>query len=246
MVQNGKSRFFFIFFEKYVIVFCMKWKTVTLNETDSTNLQALSMPIGTVVRADVQTHGKGRFGNKWISPAGNLYMSVVLKTYAEKTPLISFVVALSVAEVLHSKGLDISLKWPNDILLDRAKVGGILLEQHDEKLIVGIGINIVSHPVLDIPYPVTHLGIDISPTVLMDEILTTLNYFLDRFEKQGFLPIYTLYKQYLMGLGCHVRVRLPNQTLEGTFKDFSETGALLLELPNKTIQHVTAGVVFFE
>ena len=240
-----KARFFFQFFKKYVIVTVMIWKKFTFEMVDSTNKVAADYPIGSVIVAEAQTNGHGRYGHTWVSDKGNLYLSAVLKTYGTQMPLMAFVVAVAVAETLREIGIEVQLKWPNDILLNGAKLAGILLEQVDDKLIVGIGVNCISCP-NDLPYPAAHLNGKISAIELQDLIMQHLNNWMQLFETKGFLSVYHEWKKYAIGIGKIITVRLPNETLTGIFRDLSESGALILELPDNTVKYVTAGVVFFE
>jgi BirA family biotin operon repressor/biotin-[acetyl-CoA-carboxylase] ligase len=119
------------------------------------------------------------------------------------------------------------------------------LEQSDDKLIVGIGVNCISCPD-GLPYRATHLNGKISAIELQDLIMQHLNNWVQLFETKGFLPIYCKWKEYAIGIGNNITVRLPHETLTGIFRDLSEAGALILELPDNTVKYVTAGVVFFE
>lgn len=223
----------------------MKWEKCIFETLDSTNKMAKTQEVGAVVIAKSQTDGCGRYGHAWISPMGNLYMSVVMKMYGINTPLMTFVIAVSIVEALTKIGIFTTIKWPNDILLNDKKVAGILLECADDKLIVGIGVNVVSHPTENLPYPATDLNGQVSPEKLSDLILETFDKYIGIFETQGFEPIYCKMKSYLKGIGHSVVVRLPNQQLNGIFKDFSQSGALILQLPDKTEREITAGSVFF-
>lgn len=223
----------------------MKWKKCIFEAVDSTNKVAEGQEIGTVVLSKTQTEGRGRYGHTWTSPVGNLYMSAVLSMYGTNTPLMTFVVAVSIVEALKKIDISAMIKWPNDILLNDKKVAGILLECIDDKLIVGVGVNIVSHPTENLAYPATDLKGLVSPEILSDLILETFDEYIDIFETQGFEPIYCKMKSYLKGIGRPVIVRLPNQKINGIFKDFSQSGALILQLPDKTEQEITAGSVFF-
>src|ERR1700709_2730143 len=91
-------------------------------------------PHGTVVHADEQITGRGRLSHTWFSPPGNLYVSIVLRTGqpAARAAELSFLAALAVAdtvEALLPRGIRTMLKWPNDVLVNGAKIAGILLEQ---------------------------------------------------------------------------------------------------------------------
>jgi BirA family biotin operon repressor/biotin-[acetyl-CoA-carboxylase] ligase len=112
----------------------------------STNDKAKTHPEGSVIIADEQTKGKGRFHRKWSSGKGGLYMSIVLSP-AECPGYLTFIAAISVQQCIKKLfGLDTKLKWPNDVLYDAKKLCGILSESiflgKKGKMVVGIGLNI--------------------------------------------------------------------------------------------------------
>ena len=107
------------------------------------------------VIATAQTAGRGQYRRSWVSPAGNLYaswvwpqLSVTNHSTAYRENLIPLVAAYIVAHALELLGIDIQIKWPNDLLYNTRKIGGILVEQRDRQIIVGIGINVASSPSL--------------------------------------------------------------------------------------------------
>jgi len=125
-----------------------------------------------------QTAGRGQFRRNWVSPVGNLYASWVWPelsgsniSNAYQENLLPLVAAYIVARGLELLGIDVQIKWPNDLLYKNRKIGGILIEQRDRKIIVGIGINMASVPSLQtagtkIFMPATGLsaeGFDLSP-----------------------------------------------------------------------------------
>lgn len=123
-------------------------------EIDSTNVRARALaeegcPHGTLVAADVQSRGRGRWGRTWHSPAGGVYMSLVLRPDFPpiKARMLTLIAALSAAEAIREcTGLDAGIKWPNDLLINEKKVSGILTEMaasagHIGYVIVGFGIN---------------------------------------------------------------------------------------------------------
>ena len=84
-------------------------------------------PHGAVVVAERQTHGRGREGRLWASPAGGLWMSMIVHIEAEKAGRLGMGLAVAAAEVVSAEaGCEVGLKWPNDLLLDGRKVGGVL------------------------------------------------------------------------------------------------------------------------
>src|SRR5260370_28881978 len=113
---------------------------VHLEAVGSTQDVARGMPIGSVVMADYQTHGRGRLSHRWDSPPGSaLLVSFVLKP----NPLLSLAAGIASAEAC---GRGVRLKWPNDLLLDGRKVGGILVEASPSQAVCGIGVNLSLAP----------------------------------------------------------------------------------------------------
>ncbi|MCR5506243.1 MAG: biotin--[acetyl-CoA-carboxylase] ligase, partial [bacterium] len=123
-----------------------------------------------VIVADTQTSGRTTKKQGWISPKGNLYFSILLPLDDEKKlPQYSFLSALAVAESI--KEIDslnniVNIKWPNDILLNKQKIAGILIEKEENCVIIGIGLNVKSSPDSSLTrYPTTNLfdnGININ------------------------------------------------------------------------------------
>ena len=127
-----------------------------IDECESTNDELIKLGKqganeGCSILSYQQTNGRGRKNKEWISPKGNIYLSTLLKPKTEKNhwSQISLVSGLSVMETLIQIGLNqelIKIKWPNDILINFKKVCGILIESFDNFVVVGIGINVNSHP----------------------------------------------------------------------------------------------------
>lgn len=121
----------------------------------STNDRALELAAAgaspfTAVVADEQTRGRGRGGNEWHAPAGSgLLVSVVLPGAAAPSPALPLVVGLAAARALESEapGVEVRIKWPNDLYIGDAKVGGVLCEGRTGSAVVaGIGLNIHTPP----------------------------------------------------------------------------------------------------
>ncbi len=220
----------------------MKWILKYLDETTSTNDVAETLPVGSCVVAKSQTKGRGKCGRSWVSEEGNLFFSVVLKNFEFKTPLLSFVVALSVAESL--KNFGVTLKWPNDVLLNHRKVAGILLENKDEKVIAGIGVNTLKLPRGNFLYKTGCLGGQIHNDVLLEEILSRLDYNLELFETKGFIPVRQKWLSFACGLGEKIKICLPNEEIIGIFLDLTGEGLLKLGMENLPCRYVSAGDVF--
>lgn len=155
-------------------------------ETDSTNRVALDWadaPHGALVIADAQSAGRGRLGRNWQSPAGRgLYFSLIIRPDEPNPARYALLAGLGVAAAVESVcAIPIACKWPNDILCNGQKIGGILCETRDDRLIVGVGLN-VSHTREDLPdrpiFPASSLLLETDKTfpipALLDAILGSL------------------------------------------------------------------------
>ncbi len=221
----------------------MKWKYYYFDTLQSTNDTATEYPVGSVIVAREQTAGRGRYGRVWISTAGNLFLSAVVPSCAEKTPLLSFVAALAVVKTLANYNAQI--KWPNDILIDGGKAAGILLERIDDKVIVGIGINCKSAPQTDMLYQTNSLNNKEPIDAIQERLCTYLSDYFNLFQTQGFDVIRHEWLQYAIGIGQSIRVNLPTETLFGTFEALTLQGAISLKLPDNTTREITVGDIFF-
>jgi BirA family biotin operon repressor/biotin-[acetyl-CoA-carboxylase] ligase len=108
-----------------------------------------SMPEGAIAVADFQTAGRGRRGRTWEAPPGTaLLVSVLLRPPADlPLPQLALVAGAAVADALEElTGLSVQIKWPNDVMLRRQKVAGILAEARDGVVVVGIGVNLNQKP----------------------------------------------------------------------------------------------------
>ena len=221
----------------------MKWNLIFLDKVESTNDVAASLPLKTCVVAKEQTKARGRMGRRWISLGGNLFFSLVLKNYGIQTPLLSFVLSLSVAECL--KEFDASIKWPNDVLIKGKKISGILLENLEDKVIAGIGINTQKAPTEDVLYPTCSLEGKIKNEDLLNNILESLDKNIEIFESEGFQKIKEKWLTYSKGVGKEIIIRLPNEEIKGEFIGLTDEGAVQVKTKDLNCRLITAGDVFF-
>lgn len=151
----------------------------------------------TVVVANVQTAGRGRYRRRWVSPRGNLYASFIFRC-PTRDPRISYAVAVAIAETVILCGGRPEIKWPNDILVNGAKICGVLIEYSGDFVIVGIGINIMSAP--NVPDYKTAKTTDFS-SVSRSEILSRLMRNLDVWCKRDFADVRGRWMDLAAGLG---------------------------------------------
>lgn len=213
-------------------------------------------PAGTLVWTRAQTAGRGRQGRQWVSPAGNFYASVILRPAVPVATAaqLGFVAALAIVDacLALAPGAAISLKWPNDVLLNGRKLAGLLLEAQSrgdgvlDWLVLGIGINVSTYPV-EVEYPATALaatGADVGAEAVLGALAPS---FLARYERwregAGFATIRADWLARAQGLNQPIRVRLPGETRAGVFAGLDSDGALLLETGTGR-QRIAAGEVF--
>lgn len=217
---------------------------------EARRLAGSGAPHGTVVHADEQVSGRGRFGRTWFSPPGNLYLSVLLRldVAPERASELSFVAAITVADAIdallpkHSKS---TLKWPNDVLVDDGKIAGILVESIDDAQIIGIGVNVLEAP-RNAPYKTaTLVGAGGIATVdgARDILLDSLAKYLKAWTEHGFEPVRTAWLARAHPIGTTLRASIGGRTEEGLFAGLDEGGALLLDTPDGRKRIVAADVI---
>ncbi|MBT3791826.1 MAG: biotin--[acetyl-CoA-carboxylase] ligase [Rhodospirillales bacterium] len=236
------------------------FKPIHHPELASTNDEAKAMAnagaeAGILVVADRQTAGRGRRGRQWDSPVGNLYISIILKPTGgvKAAAAIGCAASLAVSDALGAYlGPDkvAHVKWPNDVLVSKAKISGLLIEATDDPatLVLGVGINLICHPD-DTPYPATSLLAETGQTVSPESFLGGFaDAFLARYKSWqdcGFAPLRVDWLARATGIGEPITVRLENQQFDGLCKDLDKEGALILDLGGGVVKKFTAGDVFF-
>jgi BirA family biotin operon repressor/biotin-[acetyl-CoA-carboxylase] ligase len=202
---------------------------------------------GEVVIAERQTHGKGRRGRTWVSPARlNLYCSVILRPelHPQRAPELTLVAAVALAETLRQTGVDAWLKWPNDVHIQGRKVAGIRFA------VMGIGVNLNS-TAADFPPDVAGTAVSVCearqrrvPRALFTASLwTALEAWLQVHAQQGFAPIRDAWKRMAATLGQEVVVQSERTPLRGKAEDIDDGGALLVRTPSGKLERVVAGEV---
>ena len=228
----------------------------------STNDEAMRLaadgaPAGLVVTAAEQTRGRGRHGRAWASPPGNLYASVVVRPDCAMAVAaqLSLVAGLALGEALVAlgpPGVDLALKWPNDVLLGGAKTAGVLLEGSSDAhgraawVVIGTGVNLASCPD-DTPWPATCLARAgfpaLPPRAVLEAYLQALGRWLGRWQRSGFGAVRQAWLAHAFRLGGEIRLGLERGELRGRFLDLSDTGSLLLEQAGGRRREIAAGEV---
>ena len=220
------------------------------------NLAATSNIFGTVFLAELQTSGRGRFGRNWYSPVGqNLAVSLGARVSRDASDLgaISLVVGVAVANAIQDLGIEeVALKWPNDILLDNRKVGGILVDllrpTSPFAVVVGIGLNIGGGSAVQdlVDSPVADLLEFSSPPIrnrLVVSIVRNVYKSILGFEHDGFESFHERWRTLDALRGKAVTVSTPNERVHGIARGVRRTGELCIEQTDGRIHAVIAGEV---
>jgi BirA family biotin operon repressor/biotin-[acetyl-CoA-carboxylase] ligase len=188
---------------------------VRLESVTSTQDVARPLPVGSIVVADHQTAGRGRLDRRWESPPGTaLLVSFVLRP----TRVLSLAAGVAAAQAC---GGGVRLKWPNDLLLRGAKVGGILVEITPATAICGIGINLTWAPP-----GAAKLEQD------RDELLDRLRSQLGRWASADSQLVLARWRELSDTLGRRVRVELTDtghEVFEGIAQDVGPGGELIVD-----------------
>lgn len=240
----------------------MNVNIVHYEEIDSTNTEARRLSLkgaeeGLVVTAKKQTAGKGRRGRSWESPADeNLYFSILLrpKLAPEKAPMLTLLMAYSVAKALQKKNINIEIKWPNDLVLSKKKICGILTEMNlaegqVEDVIVGVGLNVNTMRFSEeLDDKATSLTIELGRKLECGELL---GWILEEFEERyhQFLEVQDLsflqedYNGMLINRNREVLVLEPGNEYQAEALGINELGELLVKKTDGRIEAVFAGEV---
>jgi BirA family biotin operon repressor/biotin-[acetyl-CoA-carboxylase] ligase len=215
-----------------------------LRATDSTNDRARALagsgaPHGTLVTAGAQSAGRGRQGRTWEAPAGRaLLMSLVLRDWPRLLPLAA---AVAVADVAGAGGGDISIKWPNDVLLCGGKLAGILVEARPQEgwAVVGIGMNVAVRPG-DLPEELRDraASLELEPSALETTLAALLAALGERLALEA-AALLAAFRERDALLGRGVRW----QRGEGIAAGIDEHGRLLVDRADGTQAALDAGEV---
>ncbi len=233
-------------------------------EIGSTNDQAMTLASkdaahGTVVVAEKQTAGKGRLSRSWESPfLHGIYVSLLLRLSIpiQEAPQCNLLAALALTRVLSRyEGITVTIKWPNDVLINGKKTVGILTEMQSDQdmtrfLVVGMGIN-VNQAAEDLDpnfrYPATSVALEVGHPImrqaLLIRLLRELESLFDRYATEGFSPFLEEMEQCSHLLGREVLVQQPQGDLRGMVMGFTREGALRLKASEGNELVVWAGDV---
>jgi BirA family biotin operon repressor/biotin-[acetyl-CoA-carboxylase] ligase len=229
----------------------------TVSTTASTNDDVVALARagageGLWLRADTQTGGRGRQGRAWVSPAGNLYASTLVRLMAgdPAAPTLALVAAVALEQLIaaHVAPDRVMLKWPNDLMLDGAKLSGILLERAEDAVVIGFGVNLAHHPIgLDRPaISLAAAGIEPpEPDLFLADLAQSFAHWLARWRGEGLAPVRRRWLERAHPIGTPLAAQAADgQTVDGLFEGLDEGGALRLRLADGSLHVMHAGDVF--
>jgi len=239
------------------------WKISKHLEITSTNdiakkLASEGAREGTVIVAQRQTGGRGRFGKKWVSPVGGLWFSIILrpKIRPQEINLLTFLASVSVCNIINqSLRTRSSIKWPNDILLDEKKVCGILTETAIcsgslEYVVIGIGINTNNRVYLfpeDLRKNSTSLieitGEEIDNKALLTRLLREIEDYYRILKVGNYNRILRDWKKHCCLLGKEITIHENGETFTGEAIDVDYQGALLIKLEDGSIRKILSASI---
>ncbi|MBI2850129.1 MAG: biotin--[acetyl-CoA-carboxylase] ligase [Chloroflexi bacterium] len=214
---------------------------------------------GTVIIADEQTAGKGRLKRSWLTPKGNIALSVILRPGLSALPALIMLASLAVVHGIEAvTGLKPQIKWPNDILVNGKKIAGILIENdvlgNRVTTIIGIGID-VNLRLADFPEIqaiATSLSDKLGHEVSRLKVIRALLVEMERLylplsaggsQTRPYFALFDEWRDNLVTLGKKVRVTAEDATYEGIAESVDTDGSLLLRRPDGTLTRVVAGDV---
>ena len=244
------------------------WQDIFVyDRVNSTNELAMSLAAkddlltSVVIIADFQERGKGRLGRTWISPPGrNIYMSLAFKPVLDTkdATMLTLLTAVACAHAIKKiSGLQVRIKWPNDLILSGKKCGGILTEIRADidkvsLAVIGIGIN-VNLGKEDFKEGIRSIATSIkkesgkccSRNELVIEILRQVEHFYGMLMELGKHPLLNEWKILSSTLGKSVKVVIGDEILIGLAEDIDDNGMLILKLDSGLRRQISAGDVFF-
>jgi BirA family biotin operon repressor/biotin-[acetyl-CoA-carboxylase] ligase len=213
---------------------------------------------GTVFVSEIQTSGRGRLNREWVSPFGGLWFSIILRPHLEPSDAskLTFAAGLAVAKTLQKLyDLEVSTRWPNDVLANGKKVCGVLAEMSTSGpkvncVVLGVGVN-ANFDAKALPEELwkdatslkTELGRNINLERLFRTLLENLESTYLQSVKKGFSSLLREWKTFATFLGTQVKVTYVNEEWIGVALDVNADGSLRLGLQDGTLKDIFVGDV---
>lgn len=224
-----------------------------VNSTQDVAIEKLndgSLHIPFAISAKSQSKGRGRYENRtWDSPNGNIAVTICLNVAADKDPTqLCYVAANAICQTLstYAPNQNISLKWVNDVLINKKKISGILIQKIKSFALVGIGVNLISSNIIKElgATSLEDLGIEANHSIFLKALLDNFINHYNAWDTYGFSTTRTYWIQKADNLGKEVKINYKDGSSEsGIFKDIDEEGKLILD-SNGIIKKINGGELF--
>ena len=214
------------------------------------------LPEGSSYLSYLQTNGRGRNNNQWESMKGNLFLSTIFRPTTSKSNWhqLSLIIGLSIIETLITLGIDknkIVLKWPNDVLVQKSKISGVLLESFDNFIVAGIGLNVLKEPQNEIKWITTklydHINKNFSLKYIANVILKKIfkNYVI--WEDKGFNFFKKKINNTIHNINKKIVIKLSSQSknINGVFLGLGDNGSLKIKVDNDFLEYYSVDSFFF-
>jgi len=214
------------------------------------------LPEGSSYLSYLQTNGRGRNNNQWESMKGNLFLSTIFRPTTSKSNWhqLSLIIGLSIIETLITLGIDknkIVLKWPNDVLVQKSKISGVLLESFDNFIVAGIGLNVLKEPQNEIKWITTklydHINKNFSLKYIANVILKKIfkNYVI--WEDKGFNFFKKKINNTIYNINKKIVIKLNSQSkdINGVFLGLGNDGSLKIKVDNDFLEYYSVNSFFF-
>ncbi len=214
------------------------------------------LPEGSSYLSYSQKNGRGRNKNQWESKKGNLFLSTIFRPATSKVNWhqLSLIIGLSIMESLIKLGVEkrkILLKWPNDVLVQKKKISGVLLESFDDFIVAGIGLNVLKNPENEKKWDTTklydHTDKDFSLKFIANVILKIVfkNYTI--WEEKGFNFFKKKINKSVYNINNEIIIKLnsASNSFKGVFLGLGDNGSLKVKVGNKFLEYYSVESFFF-
>ena len=225
------------------------WQVFVLKKVNSTmdeiKKECYRSNVNTLLMAYTQTSGRGRNDSRWVSDLGNLFLSIKFNSLKTSNPLIlNYIIGIVVYDTIKfflEKNTNLFIKWPNDLLIDKKKIAGILIDSISKgnkitELYAGIGINLKIVP-SNIAYETTCLKnenpIKISRKNILNKLIFYFDYWENVFKSKNFLYITKCWMQRSLPINSKISFKDNKNIVEGIYKGINKTGSIRLLIDNK-------------
>ena len=225
------------------------WQLFVLKKVNSTmdeiKKECYKNNLNTMLMSYIQTNGRGRNNNRWISNLGNLFLSIKLNTLKVSDPLkLNYIIGIVLYDTINyflEKKNNLYIKWPNDLFIDKKKIAGILIDSISKgnkisELYVGIGINTRIAP-SNLDYETTSLknenSINISRKKILSKLIFYFNYWEKAFQNKSFIYIANCWMERSLPINSRISFKDNKKIIDGIYKGINKAGFIKILINNK-------------